>query len=183
MNKSFVSIVDDILLPASLMVVAKFLGVLFTIAIFDLEWTLNEYANDLFSFGSSQSIEDIKLITSYSDLFMYFVLAVFFSLNIFRAVFLHTSHVNPKLVRKLIEKNMMDIMRGSFEIYTSASIWLAFSLLANLLIFVNVFQGNTYLWVGGVTLVSTVLLCLILFQDVYQEIKNIKKNPSKYLVE
>lgn len=150
---------------------------------FDVEWTLNEHANDLFSFGSSNSLEDIQVITSYSDLFMYVVMALFFSFNIFRAVFLHSSHVNPKLVRKLIERNLIEVIKGSFEIYTSASIWLSFTLVANVLILVNVVQSNTYLWVGATTLISTLALATILLQDVYHEIRAIKKSPSKYLEE
>lgn len=181
MNKSLITVLDDVILPASLTIVAKFIGVILVIALFDVEWSVNEYTNDLFAFGSTRSREDIEIITSYSDLFMYFTLALLFSLNVFKVVFMKTKKIDSNGVKKLIERNVFDLLRGSYEIYRFATIWLWFTILANILIIVNVAQGNTYTWIGIVTSITTLLLAFILLQDVYQEIRSIKKSPAKYL--
>lgn len=180
MSKTFVTFFDNALLPASLMVVSKFLGVFLVITFLDVDWTLQEYSNDLFAFGSSSNVEDVQIITSYSDLFMYFTLALLFSFSIFRAVYLHSSHIKPELISSLATKNLLDLVRGSYEIYHAASVWLTFTIIANVIIIVNALNEQTYTWIAIACTATTVALAVILLQDVYREIQHIKKHPGDY---
>ncbi len=181
MSKSFIKIVDASILPASLMILSKAIGIFVLTKILDIPISLTQYSDNLFSIGGqSLSLTDVKFITSYSDLIMYTVLAIIFSLNIFRAIYLHNSHIKPTLVTKLADNNLLNLIKDSYEIYHSATAWLGFTVLANAVILVNVINGVTYLWVGILTVIISALLTVLLLQDVHKEIENIKKHPGQY---
>ncbi len=163
------------------MVLGKFLGLLITIQIFNLPWSLKEYTNSFFTVGATLRSEDIATATSYSDLIMYMFLAIMFSILVIRAVYFHSTHVSPTLVAKLVDKNLLNLVKSSYDIYHSAFVWLVFSWIANILILINVFSSKTFLWVAIVCTTSSLILTTMLIQDVYKEIENIKKHPGEYV--
>lgn len=181
MSKSLIKVVDNSLFPAAVMVLGKFLGVLFVIRVFNLPWSIKEYTNNIFSFTVTQQPNDIALVTSYSDLVMFIFIAVGFSITIFRAIYLHTTHIKPTLVSKLANKNLLSLIQNSYEIYHSSFVWLLFTWIANVIIVVNSLAGRTYGWVAVVSVVSSMILTAILLQDVYKEVENIKHKPGEYI--
>lgn len=180
MSKSLVKLVDNSLLPAAIMIIGKFLGIVITIKIFDLPWSIKEYTNNIFSFTTVVEAGDLSTVTSYSDLIMYFLIALFFTATIIRAVYLHSSHIKPTLVTHLANRNLLTLIQNSYEIYHSAVIWLLFTWIANVLIIVNAFTGKSFGWVAIATSLTSVLLTVVLLQDVYREVENIKHNPGQY---
>jgi len=180
MSRSLIKLVDNSLLPAALMVIGKFVGVIVVIQLFNISTSIREYSNSLFSYSTILKPEDVLTVTTYSDLIMYAVLAIGFSVNIFRAVYLHSSHIKPTLVSRLVNKNLFSLIQNSYEIYHSAAIWLVFVLVSNVLIIVNAINGSTYPWLAVVTVIASALLTTVLLQDVYREIENIKHHPGDY---
>lgn len=181
MSKSFIKIVDASILPASLMILSKALGIYLLTKLLNIPIGLSQYSDNLFSIGGqSLSLDDVRFITSYSDLIMFTVLAIVFSINIFRAIYLHNSHIKPTLVTKLADNNLLNLIKDSYEIYHSATAWLGFTALTNAVILVNVVNGFTYAWIGLLTVTITALLTVLLLQDVHKEIENIKKHPGQY---
>lgn len=181
MSKSLIKLLDNSLLPASLMIVSKFVGIVVIIQLLNIEWSIRETPNNIFSFQTVLSTENVLQVTSYSDLLMYLILALGFSVNIFRAVFLHNSHISFEFVSKLASNNLMSLIKNSYEIYHSASIWLVFMWVATLIIIGNVFSGSVYQWVGLASILTSVLLTIVFLQDVYKEIEYVKKHPAEYL--
>ncbi len=180
MSKSLVTLLDNALFPAGIMILSKFLGVVLTIRVLNIPWTLKEYTNSLFSVGAALRAEDIATVTSYSDLVMYMSLAIFFSFSIIQAIYLHNSHVKPTLVLKLSNRNLLNLIKDSYEIYHSSVIWLIFTWIANVLIIVNTVIGRTYPWIAIACTISSVVLTTLILQDVHREIDNIKKHPGQY---
>lgn len=180
MSKSLIKIVDNSLLPAAVMILGKFLGVVLTLRVLNIPSLSNEYGNTLSSFTTVLRSEDIPTVTSYSDMVMFTFLAIFFTLTIIRAVYLHSSHIKPTLVVKLADKNLLNLIQSSYEIYHSAAVWLFFSWVATIIVLGNVVTGVTFSWVGIFCIVSSIILTAILFQDVYREIENIKHHPGSY---
>jgi len=68
---------------------------------------------------------------------MYMFLFIGFSVILYRALFLHSSHISPTMLSKLASNNLLNTIANSFEIYYSASIWLIMLWLAFGIIFVN----------------------------------------------
>ncbi len=180
MSKSLVKLVDNSLLPAAIMVIGKFAGIIFAIQLFNIPISIKEYTNNIFSYGTALNFEDVSTITSYSDLIMFSLVALFFSATIIRAVYLHNTHIKPTLVVRLANRNLLSLVQNSYEIYHSTSIWLLFTWIANAVILVNAATGKTYGWIAIAASITSVLLTVILLQDVYREVENIKHNPGQY---
>jgi hypothetical protein len=175
MSRSFLTFLDEVLLPSSLMIFSKFIGVFITIFLFDVNWSLKEYTNDLFIFGATKNLNDAMIITTYSDLFMYLAMAMFFSFSVIRAIFFHDTHISQDLLYKLTVNNLSNLVKSSFIIYKAASVWLVFTIIANLIIIVNIAQGKSFVWSGIITTLVTIGLGIILLGDVVKEIKAQRK--------
>lgn len=180
MTKTLIRFVDASLFPAAALVAGKFFGIILTLNLFGISWSIKEYTDSFFSFQTAVRAEDLALVTSYSDLFMYLTIAVFFSFSVIRAIFFHSSHVKPSLVIKLANKNLLSLIQTSYKVYNFASVWLVFAWIANILVLVNVFRGASYPWVGILVTLCSVILSILLLEDMYKEIENIKKHPGSY---
>lgn len=180
MSKSFLKLVDYALVPAVVMVLSKVLGVYLVGMLFDIDVSMQRYEDSLFSYAPEVSIEDIKTISSYSDLIMFTAVAVIFSIILIRAIFLHSSHIKPTLMTTLASKNLFSLIYTSYDIYHAGAVSLIFSWAATILIFSNVLMAQTYAWVGILAFFSSVIMTVMLLHDVYREINNIKKNPGSY---
>lgn len=175
MSKSLVKIVDASLFPAALMVAGKFVGLYLTIKAFGFDWGVDSKPSVFFSSRPIFMEEDLLVASSYSDLFLIFVMIFGFSFHIIRAIFLHKSHIHPKLLTRLAMHGLLGLVKDSFEIYHRASVWLLFLWLVNVLVLINVLLGKTYTWVLAVGLAATIFLTIVLLRDVAYEIKIAKE--------
>jgi hypothetical protein len=178
MSNSLVKLIDATLIPAAVMAVGKFLGLIITVNIFKLPWSLQQIPNNFFSVRPAFLPEDIILASSYSDLIMYSFLAFCFTAILIQATHFHDTHIQPKLLVKLVNNNLSGLVKSSFNIYHNAAIWLIISWIAVIIIWVDVVVGKTYLWVGITSLIANALFTSILLQDVYKEIEISRKTLS-----
>ncbi len=181
MSKSLIKLLDNAILPAALLVVSKFLGILLVAQIFSIDLYIEQNTNNILSFQTILSSQDIITVTSYSDLLMFGLIALGFTLNLIIAIFLHNSHINPITLMKLSDRNLLNLVKSSYEIYHSASIWLLFLWISTIIILGNVLNHVVYPWIGNLVILVTLVLTTIFLQDVYKEIENIKKHPKDYL--
>ncbi len=180
MSKSLIKLIDYSLLPALLMVFGKFFGIFAISRIIGIEVNVREYTDSLLAVSPMVTEEELLIITSYSDLIMYAVVAGLFSIVVIRAVFFHDTHTKPTLVAKLANSNMLKLIQNSYEIYHSASIHLVFVWVATAIVIFNAVAGNTYAWIGILSVIGSIILTAILLLDVYKEIENIKNKPGSY---
>lgn len=180
MSKSFLRLIDYSLIPAVGLVLGKVLGVYVVGIMFNIDVSMRRYSDSIFSYAPEVSNSEIQVVSSYSDLIMFSVIAVIFSAILIRAVFLHSSHIKPTLVTKLANKNLVNLIYSSYDIYHAGAITLIFTWAATILTFANVVTEQTYAWVGIATFIASIVMTVLLLQDVYREIENIKKNPGSY---
>ncbi len=181
MNKTLVTIVDRALLPAALLVVGKFVGLVLTVNFFNLPWTVKEIPESFFTIRPALLSEDLIVANSYADLIMFFVLALGFSLILIQAAFFHNTHIHPRLLVKLANNNLLGLIKSSFDLYHSAVIWLIFNWIAVIILWIDVLSQKTYLWIGGVALITAIVFTVTLLQDVYREIEISKRNLGKQI--
>jgi len=179
-SKSLVKLIDFSLLPALILLVGKAVGILLTSRLFGTSLSIREYSSSLFSVTPVVPAEDLKFITTFSDLFMYIGIATFFSYVVIKAVFFHNTHVKPKLVTALANQNLLKLVQNTYEIYHMGAIALIFTWMANAIIIVNALSGRTFPWLAIASLISAVSITAILLLDVYKEIENIKHKPGSY---
>ncbi|MEP7103964.1 MAG: hypothetical protein ABI721_04630 [Candidatus Dojkabacteria bacterium] len=180
MSKSVVTLLDKALLPAAVMIFGKFIGVAITIRLFNLPWTVGQVANSVFSNGNIIRPEDLQTVISYSDLIMYMLVAIGMAVALGRAIYLHNSHVKPSLVARLANYNLLSLITDSYDIYHSATVWLLFTWIANLIVIINVISKQSFPGIAILVTIISIASTLILFQDIYKEIENIKTKPGKY---
>lgn len=175
MSKSLVKLVDYSLLPAALMVIGKFVGLWLSIQLFSLEWGIKNIPNSLFSVVPEFYAEDIHLASTYSDLIMFLILVIGFSIILVQALYLHNSHIAPTTLVKLATNNLLGLVKSSFEIYHRAAIWSVFIWISNILIFINVLLNRTDLWVLIFSLIISIVITTALLRDAFKEIELSKK--------
>ena len=111
---------------------------------------------------------------------MYATVALGMLFVIIRAVYLHNSHIKPTLVARLANYNLLTLVRDSYDVYHSAAVWLIFTWVANTVIIINAIAGQSFSWVAVIATFISIVSTLVLFQDVYKEIENIRRKPSDY---
>lgn len=178
MSSSISKLIEYSIFPAIALVLGKLIGVHLSASLFGI--TIQEYAVSLFGNTPVVESQDLIVLTSYSDLFMYVFVASIFTFVLIRSIFLHDSHVKPVLASVLAKNNLVFLIQNSYNIYHSAFISLVFTLIANFLILFNVISGQSFAWVFLLTFGYTLLLAFGLVFDAYQEVRSIKQKPGKY---
>lgn len=171
MSRSLISIIDKALVPAALTVVGKALGLFITVTVFQIPWTVVQLQDTFLSTRPSVFGGDLVTVSTYSDLVMYLILAVGFSFILFQATYLHESHISPQMLVRLSTHNLMGLVKSSFDIYHTATIWLVFLWVGWFTVIINVALQKTSLWLGLAVLLANVVFTAILLQDVYKEIE------------
>lgn len=178
MTRSLVKLVDYSLLPAAVLVVGKFLGLYLTIQIFSLNWGIRNIPNSLFSVRPVFYPQDVLIASTYSDLFMYLLVMIGFSVVLVQAVIFHNSHISPIMLSRLANHNLIGLVKGSFEIYHKAAMWGVFLWVANGLILLNVLSNKTEAWVFIFSAATSIILNIVMLRDVANEIELSKKNTK-----
>lgn len=179
MTKSLLKILDASVFPAALMVASKFLGLYMAIEFFGLDWGINNNPNQLISTRPVLYPDELVVASTYSDLFLLVVMISGFSFHIIRAVYFHASHISPRILVRLSVRGLLGLVKGSYEIYHRATIWLIFLWISLVTVLLNYFTEKTDAWVllfgAGVSL----LLTVIFIRDVIYEINSAKKSFGK----
>ena len=126
-SKSLIKLIDEAILPALLLILAKGVGLFATIVFFNLPFTL-EYRS---IFGLLPSFRFATLqgyITAenYSNLAMFAAVAAGAVIVVLKAHYLHESHIHPKLHARLIALKLERLAQSSYHLYHQAAIWLVF---------------------------------------------------------
>lgn len=179
MSQSVIKLVDIALIPAALMVIGKLVGLWVTISLFELPWALRQTPDSIFSVRPVLAGDDIIIASSYSDLFMYLLLSFGFTFVLIRATHFHDTHISPNLLIRLVNNNLLGLVKSSFDIYHSASVWLIFIWIANLVVFINTILDKTYSWIFWTVFICNIIFTALLLQDVYREIDINRRNLGK----
>jgi hypothetical protein len=159
-------------------VVGKFIGLIFSINLFSLEWGIKNIPGALFSVRPVFYSEDILIASTYSDLVMFAIIIIGFSIVLMQALVFHDSHISPSLLSKLANKNLLGLVKSTFEIYHKAAVWTIFVWISVLLIFLNTLASKTELWVLVFALITTIALNVFLLRDVASEIELSKSGKN-----
>ncbi|MCA9379360.1 hypothetical protein KC640_02940 [Candidatus Dojkabacteria bacterium] len=175
MSKSLVKLIDISLTPAALMVVGKVLGLILTVNLFGLPWTVTQVQGTLSTIRPVVLADDLITANTYSDLAMFVLLAVGFTFVLLQATHFHDTHISPRMLMRLSNHNLMDLVKSSFDIYHAATIWLIFLWVCFFVIAINAALGKTMLWLALAAFVANTIFTTLLLQDVYQEIDLTRK--------
>lgn len=180
MSKILIKILDYSILPASIMLLSKLLGLFLVSFIAQIPFSIKEYVGSTVPVTTVLSAADQQIITGYSDAFMFLVIALFFSVYVYRSIYLNASTVKEAVILSLAKRNLLNLIKDSFSLYSAATSWLMFLVLGNILIWLNIADSKGYLLIGIISTIFTIATSLVLIIDVQKEVDNIKKHPAKY---
>jgi hypothetical protein len=181
MKRSLLKLIEISILPAIVLMLAKFGGIYFSAALFNINLNLEAQSGSLVFFQTTVKSSDLILVSSYSDLFMFLAIAIGMSIILIQALYLHDSHISSNTINKLAKYNLLSMMRSSWELYHGGVIWLVFLYIANIIILINCTRGLTQLWALLVATIFSLSYSIIFFKDLYAEIelsKNHETNPK-----
>ena len=127
MAKSLIKLIDEAIVPALLLILAKGIGLFATVIFFNLPFTL-EYRSIFgllpsFRFATLQGYTTAE---NYSNLAMFAAVAAGAVIVVLKAHYLHESHISPRLHARLIALNLERLVQSSYHLYHQAGIWLVF---------------------------------------------------------
>src|SRR3989344_2230388 len=143
-TQSLVKLLDEAIIPAVALIVAKMLGLLIAIALLNLPFSLKA-GSILWVLPSIQFKSTSAYIAAenYSNLAMFLIAALGSLIVLVRAHFFHESHIHPALHAKLVSLNLESLVVPSYHLYHQALIWLIFLWLTVGLLIVSTLMAIT----------------------------------------
>jgi len=171
-SKSLSALIDEAILPAFLLILAKFGGVVIVTLIIGSSWQL-KFSSTLpllpsFSYPDYQSY---LVSNSYSNLLMYIALVFGCSFVLVKAHFFHSSHISPSLHAKLENLKLSFLISDTFSLYHQGVIWLLFLWLATVLILIQAFFELSYAWIAIISFLITLNFSWFFIADIEREIE------------
>lgn len=176
MSPSIIKTIDASLFPAALLVVSKVIGLYLVISLFNLEWQIEFANNTLFTAIPVVFERDLFLASTFSDGIMLLIMMGALALIVIRSVYFHSTHIDPKLVVQLVNLNLLGLIKDSYKIYSKASVWFIFNLVALVVVIINSIKGTTAFWLPLIGIILYGALLGILVKDIENEIEIGKKN-------
>lgn len=175
MSSSLVKLIDSAIFPAALLIISKVFGLYLGIAIFGLEWQMEFVNNSIFSVYPVVYESDLAILSSISDAVMILVMCIGFGWVVFRSIHLHETHIDPRTVAKLAKYNALGLVKSSYKIYHSASMWFVFTGIAVALSIYNAILGRTLWFVPLIGFFIFLTISIYLLRDIENEIELSKK--------
>ena len=169
------------IIPAVLLIAGKFLGIICTSIIYNLNFQISNDLNGLFSVQIFYSNASTTLfVNSISDLAMILVIALPLIYFIIKTYLYHTMANNPRTIVKLTKFNMLKWITSKDTSFLTIFIWCTFLWVASGVSIAHTLQGSTYGWVGIVAGSLVLILSLFTIKTFELEIDNIYPVEHKY---
>jgi len=179
-SKSLSTLIDEAILPALLLILAKFGGVVIVTLIIGSSWQLKfSSALPFLPSVSYPNYQSYLVSNSYSNLLMYLVLVLGCSFVLVKAHFFHSSHISPTLHARLANLRLSSLVSDTFSLYHQGTIWLLFLWLATVLILIQAFLELSYAWIAIVSFLITLNFSWFFLVDIEQEIEIWRKERQR----
>lgn len=171
-SKSIVKLIDEAILPALLLAVAKISGIFFTAALFSLDYEVKtQGVLNILPTVYFKNLDHYIISESYSNLAMFSAAALGTILIVVRSHLFHESHIHPSLQTRLAKLNLESLISPSYHLYHQGFIWLIFLWLTVGFLAVSSLIGITYVWLTVISLFVAINLSWIFALDVEKEIE------------
>lgn len=169
------------IVPAILMIVGKFIGIFATSALYDLQFSIGNETNGLFSVQIYYPDEVTTLfVNSVSNLVMVLFIALPLIYFIVKTYIYQTAAQNPKTIIKITKLNLLSWITKQDTSFLTIFIWCAFLWLSSGITVVHTLQGSTYTWIGILAGVLVLLSTLFTIKTFELETGKIYPSEKKY---
>ena len=167
MSKTLVKLVDEAIIPALLLVLARIGGLTLSILIFGLNFNISELDNKLIPYGLIfQSTYDATLASSISSLLMIAVTATGFGYMIYKVSAFQDKRISPKKLLRLADRNLLSLIESSLSIYLKSLVWLIFMWITSILVITSASRQLTYIWIAVASTIISIIATLFLVKNI-----------------
>jgi len=170
--KSIIKLIDEAIIPALVLIVAKMLGLYFTSAVLNLNFEVK--VGSFLSFLPSihfANLQDYVTAENYSNLAMFLVVSLGTIFVLVRAHFFHSSHIHPNLHAKLERFNLQALVTPSYHLYHQAAIWLLFLWVTVGFLALSTIRSITYPQITIVAFIIAANFSWVLAIDIERELE------------
>jgi len=178
--KSIIKLLDEALIPAVALIVAKMLGLFATAYFYHLQFTIKN-GQLLAVLPSIQfaNLEDYIIAENFSNLAMFIIVTVGSLLVLIRAHYFHESHIHPNLHARLVAINLDSLVAPSYHLYHQAAIWLLFLwLTTGFLLTSTIVLHITYPVISAIAFIVSANFSWVFALDIEKEVEINKKMAS-----
>ena len=174
--KSVVKLIDEAIIPAVALIIAKMLGLFAASYFLRLPFTVkNSQIFHLLPSVHFNNLTDYIRAENYSNLAMFGIAAAGSFFVLIRAHFFHESHIHPKLHARLVSMNLDSLVAPSYHLYHQAAIWLTFLWLTVVFLVISTFLKITYGQISVVAFIVAANFSWVFAMDVEREIEIFKE--------
>lgn len=143
MTRTLAKLLDESIVPAAIIILGKVLGLVLANIVNAIPYSIQPGGSILPWTVVYSSAAEATTANTFSNFVMFLVVLAGFSVVLFRAHFLHSTHIPPRLRGKLARLKLENFIADTFEIYHQALVWLSFLWLTNLIIFIYALGGGS----------------------------------------
>ncbi len=164
-SKILIKLVDQAIVPAILLLLARVLSVIVVSHVFLVPF---EIKNSGFVF---QSAQDYVIVNSYSLLTLLGFLTVGILYILLKSFIFHDTHVTPALTTKLFSLRLSSLIQNSFDVYSQGLVWVSYLYLLLLVSGLMSLFGLIFTWVFYTALIFTIITTILFAFDVEREVE------------
>lgn len=179
MSNNLVKLLDFSLLPFAITILAKALGLYLVLQTYGIDWGISEFPNSLINVTPLVYGKDLTVVATYSNLILFGVVFVAFSLQVLLSNLRQNAKQNMSLLRKLMQMPRLNLFQQGVHMYTKLYVWLMYVWLVAIYIIIDTALGRTQPWLAAVSTILTIGITAIVLADTAKEIENLKKNVGR----
>lgn len=177
LSKSIIKLIDEAIIPAVALIIAKMLGLFAASYFLHLPFTVkNAQVLWILPSVSFSNLADYVKAENFSNLTMFAVAAMGTVYVILRAHFFHETHISPKLHAKLVSLNLDSLVAPSYHLYHQATIWLTFLWLTVVFLVTSTILKITYPQLSVTAFIIAANFSWVFAMDIEREIEISKIN-------
>lgn len=163
-SKILLKLIDQAIVPAIVLLTIRLGSVLIISMLFGLNIT---FGNNGFTF---QNHAEYLFTNTYSIFAMVLVLFIALFYTLVQSFVFHDTHIKPGLTAKLFTLKIATFIKGSFDLYSKATVWLLYAYLVTIVVGGMAYFNAIEVWVFYVTLALTIISSVLLVIDVDNEL-------------
>ena len=170
--KSLVKLIDEAIIPAMVLILAKMLGLFAVIYFLHIPFDVKSRSFLLVLPSLTfPEIADYIKAQNYSNLAMFAAASLGTANVLVRAHFFHSTHIHPKLHARLVSFNLESLVSSTYHLYHQATIWLIFLWLTTGFLVLSTILGITYAQISIIAFVISANFSWVLAVDIEREIE------------
>lgn len=171
-SKSIVKLIDEAIIPAIALIVAKMTGLFLSSYFLNLPFTLTHRGIlKILPTIQFSSLQNYITAENYSNLAMFLTAAAGTILVLVKAHIFHQSHIHPRLQAKLVKLNLENIITPTYHLYHQAAIWLTYLWLTVGFLTISSLLKITYPQITIIAFIVAANFSWVLAVDIEKEIE------------